>query len=614
MMRMKQICKVLFELVAITPGNTVKIGKKASEYQKTLPKCRKKFSSFVDVVIANIKYSAKKYMNKMCIGSESGSCRLNDLASTDLGYTRRLVHHTALPHISLLLAAICYIIVGSLSFTAFCYIDDRTDINGNTLIEMKESLIAETVRPRSMKKRKANLEKSLDNYAFKLHTVFQKYISQSFIRRPTIVERLHEKEQPKLIWNLFFAATALTSIGYGNSVSDSYFARLFIIVYIFIGIPLFIITLTDLAKFFNEFINRLYAEVLKHRIASRKLESHFEVPVDEIIISGADEEVAEFLWTHLENAHFVEVPFVTIYILLFVYVIAASYLISWIEGWSIYDGLYFIIVSMLTIGFGDLIPRNQSFILLTLFIVLLGLILATSFIDIVGSYYIDRLHFFGRNLDLEDSLEWLKKVQQLRLITMKREAMRKLFETAAALQYMEIDFRLQQSRNEIKNSLNPPRNLRVTNSTSNSIVLKWDPPSCDNEGKSFWYTVTYKISRNNPTTVIEYVCTERYVITGLRSFTLYGFSVATTTNFGSSKPITCYEYTEPCTVPQSLSLEELSSETATLVWNAPRKNIGPENYTVLLSQEPAPQFSSWQSYGCGKNKRFTVTELLPNTR
>uniref|UniRef100_A0A915PRW3 Fibronectin type-III domain-containing protein n=1 Tax=Setaria digitata TaxID=48799 RepID=A0A915PRW3_9BILA len=361
------------------------------------------------------------------------------------------------------------------------------------------------------------------------------------------------------------------------------------------------------AKFFTEFINRTYAEVLKYKvITSRKLKSRFEVPIDKIIVAGGEDEVAEFLWAHLENAHFVEVPFIAIYILLFVYVIAASYLISWIEGWSIYDGFYFVIISMLTIGFGDLVPRNQPFILLTLLTILFGLILATTFIDVVGTYYIDRLHFFGRNLDLEDSLEWLKKVQQRRLIAMKREAMRKLFETVAALQHMHID------------APNPPRNLRVTDSTADSIALTWDPPLHDNGGRGFWYTIAYRIrtprSRNNPATVIEFITSEQYVVTGLRSFTLYRFSVATTTRFGSSKPITCHEYTEPCTVPQSLSLVALSCETATFVWDAPHKNIAPESYTVLLSQEPAPQFHSWRSYSCGNSRRFTVTELLPNTR
>lgn len=49
----------------------------------------------------------------------------------------------------------------------------------------------------------------------------------------------------------------------------------------------------------------------------------------------------------------------------------------------------------------DFVPRNQHYILLTLFTLLFGLILATTCIDVVGAYYIDRLHFFGRQLETE---------------------------------------------------------------------------------------------------------------------------------------------------------------------------------------------------------------------
>ncbi|CAG9530262.1 unnamed protein product [Cercopithifilaria johnstoni] len=123
----------------------------------------------------------------MCIGSRSGLCRLNELTSGQLGFTRQMVRHTTLPHITLLFVAICYIIVGSLSFTAFCHMDDRTEIDATILAKMKENLIAETIRPRSMKRQKEDLEKSLDNYAFKLHKIFQKYIRRLFMRRPPIV-------------------------------------------------------------------------------------------------------------------------------------------------------------------------------------------------------------------------------------------------------------------------------------------------------------------------------------------------------------------------------------------------------------------------------------------
>ncbi|VDN06097.1 unnamed protein product [Thelazia callipaeda] len=505
----------------------------------------------------------------MCGFSGFGICRLNELTSAQFGFTRQLVFRIALPHISLLLAGVGYVIVGSWILTTFRYIDDNTIENNNSLAKL-----------------------------------------------------LYEDEDStlKMVWNLFFVTTALTSIGYGNNVPDSVLARIFLIFYISFGIPLFLITLADLAKFCTEFINRLYAELLKYKFAmSRKFQNTCEVPVNNIIIAGGEDEVAEFLWTHLENTHFVEVPFTVVYFLLVLYIIIASYLISQIEGWSICDGFYFVVISVLTIGFGDFVPQNQSFMLLTLFILLFGLILTTTFIDVVGAYYIDRLHFFGRNLDTENPLDWLKAVQQQRINKMKREAMRKLFETVTALQHMQFNFQqLEQNEAQLGNVLSinapdPPRNLRAFSSRADSVTLLWDPPSQDNEEKRFWYTITYRKRTpqgdNNPVTFIEFINKEEYVVTGLQSFTLYSFSVATTTRFGSSKPVICQEYTEPCTVPQSLAIIAVTRDTATLSWTAPRKNIGQENYFILFSKEPAPQFSLWKRCNCGNVRYFTITEL-----
>lgn len=51
--------------------------------------------------------------------------------------------------------------------------------------------------------------------------------------------------------------------------------------------------------------------------------------------------------------------------------------------------------------FEDIMPTNDHYILVIMVIILIGLIVTTTCVDIVGAYYINQLHFFGRRLDIE---------------------------------------------------------------------------------------------------------------------------------------------------------------------------------------------------------------------
>lgn len=111
-------------------------------------------------------------------------------------------------------------------------------------------------------------------------------------------------------WNLFFVTTTLTSIGYGANAPDSLLGRLFCMVYISLGIPLYLVTIADLAKFCTEFMNRTYTEYLKlkHRCKEgwarrrkkslattggglEQLTEEASADVDRVIIAGGEEEV-----------------------------------------------------------------------------------------------------------------------------------------------------------------------------------------------------------------------------------------------------------------------------------------------------------------------------------
>jgi hypothetical protein len=55
--------------------------------------------------------------------------------------------------------------------------------------------------------------------------------------------------------------------------------------------------------------------------------------------------------------------------------LALGFLITWHERWSLDDGLYFTFVTGLTIGYGDVVPRQPLSRLLAILIGLLGTVL-----------------------------------------------------------------------------------------------------------------------------------------------------------------------------------------------------------------------------------------------
>ncbi|KAF7633480.1 Ion_trans_2 domain-containing protein [Meloidogyne graminicola] len=201
----------------------------------------------------------------------------------------------------------------------------------------------------------------------------------------TYKEKNYLNNNKTFIWNLFFSTTWLTSIGYGLNAPKRLIERIFCMFYLIFGIPLYLVTLADLAKFCTEGINRFYTELVKLRYQllgfyrHRKRRIHANSGIEYIAIgtrgsrrlsslklSGQlirnEEEMAEFLWKNLEKTHFVEVPFSIVYILLLSYILGSAKFVAYLEDWEFIDALYFIIMSVMTIGFGDLVPKNENFI------------------------------------------------------------------------------------------------------------------------------------------------------------------------------------------------------------------------------------------------------------
>jgi len=60
-------------------------------------------------------------------------------------------------------------------------------------------------------------------------------------------------------------------------------------------------------------------------------------------------------------------------LILLVYLAVGTAVYQWREGWSFWNSLYFCIISLLTVGYGDLSPTNNSMKLFTVFFIYIGL-------------------------------------------------------------------------------------------------------------------------------------------------------------------------------------------------------------------------------------------------
>uniref|UniRef100_A0A0R3S4C4 Ion_trans_2 domain-containing protein n=1 Tax=Elaeophora elaphi TaxID=1147741 RepID=A0A0R3S4C4_9BILA len=63
-----------------------------------------------------------------------------------------------------------------------------------------------------------------------------------------------------------------------------------------------------------------------------------------------------------------------------------------------FGAIYFNFVSLTTIGLGDLVPKNEKYLVLTLVYSAIGLALTTIAIEIAAEY-LKMLHYFGRKID-----------------------------------------------------------------------------------------------------------------------------------------------------------------------------------------------------------------------
>uniref|UniRef100_A0A914DZ74 Potassium channel domain-containing protein n=1 Tax=Acrobeloides nanus TaxID=290746 RepID=A0A914DZ74_9BILA len=204
---------------------------------------------------------------------------------------------------------------------------------------------------------------------------------------------------------LFFAATTMATIGYGNIVPVTAEGRIACVVFALFGAPLAIITIGDLGKFMSECTIWLYKKIKEIRQALG-----IKWRMWKLRKSGVVAEIDEELSIHqsLEGSESnqedeTEVPVLLVFAILLLYMALGGILFAFLESWTYVDAFYFCFVSLTTIGFGDLVPDRHEFIVIMLIYLGVGLAVTTMCIDLVGiQYLLKRKRAIERKLAMGD--------------------------------------------------------------------------------------------------------------------------------------------------------------------------------------------------------------------
>ena len=130
------------------------------------------------------------------------------------------------------------------------------------------------------------------------------------------------------LWNyknsFFFAATIVSTIGYGNVYPITTGGKIFTMIYAIIGIPFFGIFLARIGDYLMNKVN-----VIEFKIFGKQRKTKYRVMV--------------------------LVGYVSVGSALFLFIPALCFTV--VEGWTYMDAIYFSIMSLTTIGIGDFAPR-----------------------------------------------------------------------------------------------------------------------------------------------------------------------------------------------------------------------------------------------------------------
>ncbi|KAI6233823.1 Ion transport 2 domain containing protein [Aphelenchoides fujianensis] len=149
------------------------------------------------------------------------------------------------------------------------------------------------------------------------------------------------------------ATTTIIPVGFGLVTPRSPLGRLLLVLYAIVGIPLALVTISDLGRFLCDFVFRLFRGSTRAAVA---------------LLIG----------------------------LVAAYPLVMGLVIWKYSAMSLVDSYYYCVTSIFTIGFGDMLPPLP--VPLLILFLSCGVILMTVSVEVAGSAAIHRMHYVGRQV------------------------------------------------------------------------------------------------------------------------------------------------------------------------------------------------------------------------
>lgn len=183
----------------------------------------------------------------------------------------------------------------------------------------------------------------------------------------------YEPRTPEDIWEyptaLMFCLSIFSMIGYGNTLPKTSYGKVMTMIYATFGIPLYILYFMSMGKVLAATFKWLYTWF-------------HDCSRDQDKESYGNEEGSTSQLPKTELKKKIIVPSTACLWVMFFYIAGGTIMFAEWEKWEYYDSVYFVVISLCKIGFGDLVPGasaqaskmgNQSKLVINFVFILFGM-------------------------------------------------------------------------------------------------------------------------------------------------------------------------------------------------------------------------------------------------